>query len=137
MVNVTKADFSVLYSLKYTMQLENYKNKQLIALPEWFCPIKQCMFLSSRFFTQKWKWMNHTLNQTYFVLTLITISFSCYHIQSLSPKTTLPLYMFELLVLLLWPSIVCSVLIQLRLSLLQEAFPATLSLQWILSSELV
>ena len=66
--------------------------------------------------------MNHTLNQTYFVLTLITISFSCYHIQSLSPKTTLPLYMFELLVLLLWPSIVCSVLIQLRLSLLQEAW---------------
>ena len=34
MVNVTKADFSVLYSLKYTIQLENYKNKQLIALPE-------------------------------------------------------------------------------------------------------
>ena len=55
MINVTKADFSVLHSLKYIMQLENYKNKQLIALPECFCPIKHCMFLSLRFFMQKWR----------------------------------------------------------------------------------
>lgn len=83
-----KADFSVLYSLKYIMQLENYKNKQLIALPEWFCPIKHCMCLSLRFFMQKWR-MDESYTESNLLCAKLSLQFpfhvitsSLYHLKS-------------------------------------------------------